>query len=434
MAHPTPQTRHSIARRLRAMARVAIVVVVVLLVVFAGGALFLASSSGKALVLRTVSASLRDQLGIEARAARLDYRPGSLGVTLHAVTIRHLAAARPFLNVERVEVDVSRAIFRGTLVLRRLDVTKPEVVLDSTTQGASAAGRVRQAPAPSSATVPAFDIQSGGVRDLTLTSVSPNGTHVAIRGLSVSFTGEGPGVARGVVVVSGGWSVRRGTAGIGFDRARADVSLAGSSLALTSITMESPVAAIGGTANLDVSRGDLDGKYDARIVLGELQQWLTDAPTIEGQLDASGTVSGTLDHPVASFDGRIARLQWQEVTDAIVSAAGRWSGAELTIDRYDVSSRALTANVKGSARLVVGADEGASSLRAEASVENARRLVALIPKTRTSALPASPLALVADLTWPGSVPGPESLGGRVQVAVLDGAARALYDREGRRRR
>ena len=45
---------------------------------------------------------------------------------------------------------------------------------------------------------------------------------------------------------------------------RADVSLAGTSLALTSITMESPVAAIGGTAYLDVSRGDLDVKYDAR--------------------------------------------------------------------------------------------------------------------------------------------------------------------------
>ena len=383
MAHPKPQTRHFIARRLRAMVRLAIVLVVMLLVVFAGGALFLASSSGKALVLRTLSASLRNQLGVEARAARLDYRPGSLGVTLHAVNIRQPAAARAFLNVERVEVDFSPAIFRGTLVLRRLDVTKPEVVLDSTTQGASAvvsaAAREGQAHARSSATVPSFDIQGGRVRDLALTSVSPNGTHVAVRGLSLSFTGEGPGVVRGAVVVSGGWSVRRGTAEIGFDRARADVSLAGTSLALTSITMESPVAAIGGTAYLDVSRGDLDVKYDARVALDELRKWSTKVPPLEGELEASGTIGGTLAHPVASFDGRIRRLQWQEVTDASVSAAGRWSGTDLTIDRYNVSSRALGANLNGSARLAVGDDEGSSSLRAEASVENARRLA---PVTR----------------------------------------------------
>src|SRR5204863_2967023 len=96
-------------------------------------------SAGKALVLRTLSASLLDQLGIEARAGGLDYRPGSLGVTLHAVSIRHSTAVRPFVTAERVEVDFSPASLRGTLVLRRLDVTRPEVVLDPTTQRAPAA-------------------------------------------------------------------------------------------------------------------------------------------------------------------------------------------------------------------------------------------------------------------------------------------------------
>jgi uncharacterized protein involved in outer membrane biogenesis len=152
------------------MLRMAIVLVLLLLVVFAGGALFLASSAGKALVLRTLSASLLSQLGVEARAAGLDYRPSSFGVTLHAVSIRQPAAARAFLNAERVEVDFSPAILSGTLQLRRFDLTKPEVVLDPTTQGASAfvpaAAREGQAHAPSSVTVPSFDIQGGRVRDL----------------------------------------------------------------------------------------------------------------------------------------------------------------------------------------------------------------------------------------------------------------------------
>ena len=47
MAQPTPQPRKFIARRLRAIVRLVIGLGVLLLVVVAGGALFLASSSGK---------------------------------------------------------------------------------------------------------------------------------------------------------------------------------------------------------------------------------------------------------------------------------------------------------------------------------------------------------------------------------------------------
>jgi len=80
------------------MVRLAIALVLLLLVVFAGGALLLASSQGKALVLRILSASVRNQLGVEARAGGLEYRPGSLGITLHAVNLRQSTAARPFFK------------------------------------------------------------------------------------------------------------------------------------------------------------------------------------------------------------------------------------------------------------------------------------------------------------------------------------------------
>jgi hypothetical protein len=230
------------------MVRLAIVLVLLLLVVFAGGALFLASSAGKALVLRTLSASFLDRLGIEARAAGLDYRPGSLGVTLRAVSIRQSTAAHPFLKAERVEVDFSPAILRGTLVLRRLDVTKPGRALPAPIPTGGCRGGRTHYPRNHSS----FDIQFGRVRRSRAHVRQSNGTHVAVRGLSLSFTGEGPGVARGTVAVSGGWAARRGgwdLASIGHGRTCHSRNVAG----LTSITMESQVAAIGGTANLDVS-------------------------------------------------------------------------------------------------------------------------------------------------------------------------------------
>ena len=174
---------------------------------------------------------------------------------------------------------------------------------------------------------------------IAVTSVSADGTRVTVRGLSLSLAGAGPGVVRGAAVVEGGLWVRRGTTDIAFDRAGAEVSLNGTSLALTSITMESPVATIGGTAHLDVSRGELAVKYDARVALGGLEKWSSAVPPLQGELVVSGTVGGTLDHPVGSFEGRVARLQWEEVTDATVSATGRWSETGVTIDRYDATSR-----------------------------------------------------------------------------------------------
>ena len=383
--------------------RLAIVLVLLLVVVVAGAALFLASSAGKAFVLRTVSASLLDRFGVEARAAGLEYRTTSLGITLNDVKIRQSTAAQPFLTAARVEVDFSPSILRGTLVIRRLDVTNPELVLDSTTKGATPipADRERGSRTIRRDRSLTRDSRCASAR-FALISASANGTHVAVRGLSLSLTGAGPGVVRGAAAIDGGLSVRRGTTQIDFDRARADVSLTGTSLALTSITMESPVAAIGGTAHLDVGGGDWRRRTNARVALGALERWSATVPRLEGELEASGTVGGTLDHPVGSFEGRVTRLRWREVTDAGLSAAGHWSGTGVTIDRYGATSRALGTDLNGSARLALGED-GSSSLRAEGSMGNARRLAAAVG---ASALPASPLTLVADLAWPGSVLAP----------------------------
>ena len=396
----------------RPVLRLAIGLALSLLILFAGGALFLASSAGKALVLGRLSDSLLTQFHVDARAAALDYRLGSLGVTFHGVSIRHSTAAQAFLSMQRVDIDFSPAAVLGYLSIRRLDITRPEVVLNASTQGASA-NRAADSRASSPATDPLFDIQNGQVHDFALTSVGADGTRFSVRGLSLSFTGESSRVLRGTVVVADGWSVTRGTSRIDFERARADVSLTGTSLALTSITMESPVAVIGATAQLDVAGGELDAKYDARVILGDLATWLPELPPLEGELEASGTVGGTVDDPIATFEGQVTRLQWQAVTDATVSASGRWSGTNLIIDRYDASSVELGTKLTGSAHLVAG-DDGMSSVRAEGRVENGRRLSSVIA---APALPAGPLTLVGDLAWPGPVPDPQSARGRIQIAI-----------------
>ncbi len=399
------------ARRGRTILRRATALVAVLVAALAGCGLFFASPQGKAFVLRSVAASIRDGLGVEARAASLDYRLISRGVTLRDVKMTQPGAPRPFFVAERVDLDLSLDVLDAALALRRLDITRPEIVLDASTRTASAA-----APKWTTSSAASFDIQRVDLRDLALTSGGPADTQVAVRGLSLALVGNGPGELRGEVVVAAGWSLRGSAGGIDFDRARADVSLSGTLLSLTAIEMNSSVGHVGATAHIDVSRGDLDVKYDGRVDLGLLDQGWTDVPTLGGALEASGTVGGTLDNPVGTFVAGGAGLHWRDVTDAKVSASGRWSGAELVIDRYEVSSSALRAHAVGDAHVALGGNGGSSSLRAEAGAEDLRRLQVL---TGATALPGAALTVVADLAWPGSVPTGATLGGRVRIAVPD---------------
>ena len=287
-------TSGMIERRRRVVVRLAIGLVLSLLMLFAAGALFLASSAGKTLVLGPCPNRFLIEFGVEATRR---------GARLPAWLARRHAARHQRQAIDSGASLPHRATHRGRYLARyspRIPLGPPARYHQAGSRaGLRNADCVRWSgrefthhpPQP----FPVFDIHDGQVHDLALTSVRPNGTRVAVRGLSLSFAGEGPGAVRGTVVVSDGWSVTRGTSQIGFDRARADMSLAGTSLALTSITMESPVAVIGGTAHLDVARGDLDAKYDARVALGDLQTWLPEVPPLEGELEASGTIGGTLD-------------------------------------------------------------------------------------------------------------------------------------------
>ena len=383
-----------------------------LVAVVAGAGLYLASPWGHALVLRTVAAIVQAKLGVDARAAGLDYRVTSAGVTLLGVSVTQPGATRPFLTAERVDVDFLPGILLGRVAFQRLEVARPQIVLDPASRATRAVTRTSTRPV----TLPAFDIRRVDLRDLTLTSTSSPDTQVAVRGLSLALDGEGPGRLRGEAVVSGGLSVQYAGVDVRFERARADLSLAGTSLSLASITTDSPVATIGATVRLDVSRGDVEAKYDSRIDVGQLRQWWSDAPPLDGAVEAVGTVGGTLDNPVVTLAGRGERLQWSGVTDATVSASLRWSDGDLVLDQYDVWSKDRGVRLHGRARVGVAGEGRSSSLRVEARADDSTRFASLIG---VPPLPAVALTLVADLTWPGAVPSAATVGGTLKMAALD---------------
>ncbi|HEU4927887.1 MAG TPA: hypothetical protein VFT24_12585, partial [Vicinamibacterales bacterium] len=387
-------------------------VLTVLVAVIVGGGLLLASSRGKALVLRSVGAIVQTRLGVEARAVGLDYRITSRGVTLHGVSLTHPGATRPFFSAERVDVDLLPAVLLGRAALKRLEVVKPEVVLDSASRGAGAATRTNGHPAA----LPPFDIRRVDLRDLALTVVTSPTTQVSVRRLSVALVGEGVGRLRGTALISGALSVKHPAGNVEFERVRADLSLAGTSLSLTSISTDSPVATVGATVRLDISNGAVDATGRTRIDVGQLRQWWSDAPHLNGVLEADGVIRGTLDDPVVTLTGRVARLQWRGVTDATLSASVRWSGGDLVIDPYDVRSKTAGLRLGGRGRVGVAGDVRTSALQVEARADDPNRLALL---TGAPPLPGVPLTLVADLTWPGAVPSTAAIEGRLKVTALD---------------
>ena len=416
MHEPTEPGTPDAAAQPRLRARRGRRLLALLVAVFAAGGVFLVTPPGKALLLRTAAGWLRTRLGVEAGAAALEYRLLARGVTLHDVRVTLPGASRPMFRAERVDIDAAAGIVIGRLALRRVDVLHGEIVLDPATRGASVA--VPGIPGRSVEKLPDFDIGRADLRDLAVTIDPVPGTRILIHGLSVSLGGEGPGRLRGSLGVSGGVSVQHPGTSIRFDRAGADVALAGTSLSFTSLTAESPVAHVSSAGRLDISRGNLEAKYDAQVNLGEVYRWWEDAPPGRGTIAGSGTIGGTVGQPVATFAARGERLKWNALTDLAVSVAGRWFDGDLVVDSYDASSRAATARLRGRALVAVGGDGRPSALRAEATVGTLRHFAQV---AGAPALPDLPASLTADLTWPGPIPTAADLAGNIQVAALNGA-------------
>ena len=399
---PQPRRRRRRAARLLAL----------LMALLAGCCIFLVSRPGKALVLDYVAGSLRNRLGVEARAAGLDYRLLARGVTLSGVTVELPGATQPLFRAERVDIDFAPGILFGTLALKRLDVIRPDVVLDATTQATPAGISTGTTAADS---IPSFDIGRMDLHDLGLTVGRVPGTQVSIRGLSLALVGEGAGRLRGTLVVLGGLSVQHPHASIHLDRAHADVSFAGTSLSIASMSAESPVATVNAAGRVDVSGGKLDARYEVLANLGEVHQWWTNAPPVRGGVNVSGVLGGTLEKPVATFTARGDHLRWKDLSDIRASASASWSGGDLVVDPYEVSTSVGTARAHGRAQVAVVAGRP-SALRLEAEVRESRRLALLIG---APAVPAVPVSLSADLAWAGPVPGASTLGGSLHVAALD---------------
>ena len=395
------------SRAVRLLAGVTVVLLAILLA--------LTTPWARPVLLGQVSAWASSRLGLDIRAARLDYRLASLSVTLEDVTIAERAAGQPFFRAARVEIDLARSALRGRLDADRILVVRPTIVLDSTTRP-----RRAEAAATASATpvdAPPFEIGTLEVEGLDFTAGDIQGTQIVVRQVTSTLHGRGSRQLEGDLAALGGvdLSFETDEVHLAFDRAEARIVLdAGRRLITGALTASSPVANLRADGTLGLDReGQYDLRYDAAGRLEQLGRWWPDSPAWRGPVTLEGRVRGPLRRPQATVAATGTDLGWATLERAALGGSGVVSLDGLALDSLSVTSP--QGALQGSGRLSFR-PEGRGELTARWSNVDGLIVTTLLPSTAIT-VPRATLSGSAALGWPGRLPTVSTTEGKVEAVA-----------------
>jgi outer membrane protein assembly factor BamA/autotransporter translocation and assembly factor TamB len=380
--------------------------------------LALSTPWAQALVFERATAWARGRFGIDIRAAAFGYRLTSLSVRLGDVTVADLATPdRPFLRIGELDLDLAASALGGRLDFDAIRVRQATLTLDRTTRAARGAG-ASAAPAATRAAPLPFEIGVLQIEalDLALALGDEDKTRVAVRQISSSLRGSGPGRLEGELRVTGGIDVSFATDAVrvAFDRAEGHIVVEEGSRAVGSVTAFSPVGNVRAEGTVPLNASDsLDLRYEGTADLEQSRRWWSGAPDWTGGAAVRGEVRGPLRSPEASFAVRSADLTWAPLRPATLDAAGRVSSGGLHVDALSLVSP--QARVEGSGRLAFDEpDESSLSARwSDVGTDALAGLLALSiePVSRTA------LSGSAALAWTGPRPTTTTIDGRLEAAT-----------------
>ena len=142
---------------------------------------------------------------------------------------------------------------------------------------------------------------------------------------------------------------------MGVVRLDGDLGFDGAALDIHRLTVAAPEGEVTVRGRIEelFARPRLDLDYAARLHVGELASWLSDA-SVAGTLSAEGRASGRLDALAASVTIAGDGLAWQATRIERVAATVQVTGSELRLDALDNDARAGRRGVPGQARRSAG--------------------------------------------------------------------------------
>ena len=125
---------------------------------------------------------------------------------------------------------------------------------------------------------------------------------------------------------------------MGVVRLDGDLGFDGAALDIHRLTVAAPEGEVTVRGRIEelFARPRLDLDYAARLHVGELASWLSDA-SVAGTLSAEGRASGRLDALAASVTIAGDGLAWQATRIERVAATVQVTGSELRLDALDLT-------------------------------------------------------------------------------------------------
>jgi outer membrane protein insertion porin family len=366
-----------------------------------------------AILLDRVAASLRERYSLILRSDRVELHALSLSGTLHGLTLATVADAhRPFVRVERVEVDLSARSIVGRWIFDRIVVARPVVSLDLS--------RSYFADVPSgSANAPAVEIRVFEVQDVDLSAAGASNARILVRGLSGIVRRAGNTLAADIAV-GGGVQVDAPPLHVAFERADVHASVHDGVVDITSADATSPSMSLRCAGAVGIGDHDtIDLRYESTMALDD-RRVLEGLSALGGRIGVRGNITGTRANPVATFQLDGADLEWAALQHGGLRASGRLSKTALTLDSSSLSSARGSIQARGN-WIFAGGEP--SHVTAEWSIPSLRAWVSrMVLDVATGDMSASG---ASEWTWHGFPTGDSVVvtgRGGIEASVAGGPA------------
>jgi len=342
----------------------------------------------RARVLERVRVYAGRELDVALRASSLSYNLFARSVELKDVSLASTSAAEPFLEADRVVVELGPGIFLGHPVVTRVSITRPRVTLVRDSNGTMNLPPSRQGAGSSSpmhmgiVSVTALSVRVDDRLAHRSFTVGPLDLAVDTTGAPRQFGAFGPGA---FAVRAGQTSMSGSIAGrVAFDGARVNIeeltaTTAEGRIALAGwmdVTGERPAMSSKVTGTVDVARAARLAGADERV-----------ARRVAGSLDATIDVSGALTAPdlTLTFSGR--EVSYAPIGPLRLRGRSSLSGSRVVVDRLDVESAAGALHADGRIELGDAAPPSRVALRwSDLRIDDLVRASGYAPPIRSGSL------------------------------------------------
>ncbi|MGE3511987.1 MAG: translocation/assembly module TamB domain-containing protein, partial [Vicinamibacterales bacterium] len=388
----------------------------------------------RAAVLRTLVRQL-GQMGVELRAARLQYNLFTLRATVDQVEAAATATPDdPFLAAERVTVDVPwRSVLRGSLALQSLEVFSPRVTVHRQDDGLLNLPPLQpedDATGSNTAADP-FSIGRLVVRDFDARYIDePGVVDVEVAGFTLELEPQSAleALVAGRFAASDGVSIRVGEQTTKIVRLDGRLAFDGATLLLDDTVLEAPEGELllEGRVGLFTAQPAIDLTFSGELSLDEVARWMAVDSTPTGRLTFDGRASGPPDDPQVALRLAGDNLAWLDMDVSLrASGVGNASGTAIETLTVQVAGGSVDADA------AVQFDEHGAVRSGEANiawrdVDTARLLSAVAGDTPIRVTSKAEGTLTATLSGSGA----ETLTARAVLTSRAGTATSAFPLSG----